>query len=54
MAYVYMKNKTFINAHLLKEGFAEVDHDFPFKYSSKFEKLHNDRAIYENSYQNSI
>ncbi len=25
MAYVYMKNKTFINAHLLKHGFADID-----------------------------
>jgi len=49
MAYVYMKNKTFINAHLLKEGFAEVDHEFSFKYNSKFEKMHKDKAIYENS-----
>lgn len=50
MAYIYMKNKTFVNAHLLKEGFAEVDYEFPFKYRSKFEKLYKDKAIYENSY----
>ncbi|RMH79143.1 MAG: site-specific DNA-methyltransferase, partial [Calditrichaeota bacterium] len=25
LAYVYMKNKTFINAHLIKRGYAEVD-----------------------------
>lgn len=50
LAYVYMKNKTFINAHLLKEGFADVDHEYPFKYVSKFENLRNEKAIYENSY----
>jgi hypothetical protein len=25
MAYLYLENKTFINAHLLKERLAEVD-----------------------------
>lgn len=49
MAYVYMKNKTFINAHLVKEGFAEVDLEFPFRYKSKFEKLLKNKVIYENT-----
>ncbi len=39
LAYVYMKNKTFINAHLIKKGFAEIDDEFPFKYKTKFENL---------------
>ncbi|MBN1407877.1 MAG: thermonuclease family protein [Calditrichaceae bacterium] len=50
MAYLYMKNKTFINAHLLKEGFAIVDKEFPFKYASKFEKIDKIKSEYENSY----
>ncbi len=37
MAYVYMKNKTFINLHLLKNGFADVDTEYQFKYQAKFE-----------------
>ena len=37
MAYVYMKNKTFINAHLLKHGFADIDMSIPFKYQKKFQ-----------------
>lgn len=41
LAYVYLKNKTFINAHLLKDGLAELDTEFPFKYKSKFESLFN-------------
>jgi len=49
MAYVYLKNKTFINAHILKEGFAEVDQEYPFKLFSKFIKLRKEKAIYENS-----
>lgn len=48
LAYVYMKNKTFINAHLLKEGFAELDSEFPFKYRTKFEELGKGRSINEN------
>ncbi len=51
LAYVYLKNKTFINAHLLKEGFAAVDREYPFKYIAKFVKL--EKGFYENSYQNS-
>jgi site-specific DNA-methyltransferase (adenine-specific) len=36
LCYLYLKNKTFINAHLLKEGLAEVDIDVFFKYKNKF------------------
>ncbi len=39
LAYVYMKNRTFINAHMVKHGFAEVDDEYPFKNQKKFEKL---------------
>ena len=34
--YLYLKNKTFINAHLLKEGLTEVDNSIDFKYKNKF------------------
>lgn len=34
--YLYLKNKTFINAHLIREGLAEVDTTAYFKYKSKF------------------
>ena len=36
LCYLYLKNKTFINAHLLKEGLVEVDSSFDFKYQNKF------------------
>ena len=36
LCYLYLKNKTFINAHLLKEGLAEVDTTVDFKYKNKF------------------
>jgi len=36
MCYLYLKNKTFINAHLIKEGLAEPDLSIDFKYKNKF------------------
>jgi site-specific DNA-methyltransferase (adenine-specific) len=39
LCYVYLQNKTFINAHLLKEGLAFVDTDIEFKYKEKFADL---------------
>lgn len=36
LCYLYLKNKTFINAHLIKEGLADVDTTVDFKYKNKF------------------
>lgn len=36
LAYVYMKNKTFINAHLIKNKLCDVETDYDYKYMSKF------------------
>ncbi len=41
MAYLYLENKTFINAHLLKEGLVDVDENIEFKYKNKFLNLTN-------------
>lgn len=41
MAYLYLENKTFINAHLLKEGLVDVDRNINFKYKNKFLNLIN-------------
>jgi modification methylase len=41
MAYLYLENKTFLNAHLLKEGLALVDNTIDFKYKQKFNTLLN-------------
>ncbi len=43
MCYMYLKNKTFINAHIIKDGFADADTSYEFKYKEKFSKL--DREI---------
>ncbi|NOZ61018.1 MAG: site-specific DNA-methyltransferase [Calditrichaeota bacterium] len=38
MAYVYLKNKTFLNAHLIKNGLAEVDSSYQYKTKDRFLK----------------
>ncbi len=39
LCYLYLDNKTFINAHLLKAGLANIDDSMEFKYKSKFQLL---------------
>jgi site-specific DNA-methyltransferase (adenine-specific) len=39
MAYLYLENKTFVNAHLLKAKLVEVDVNSEFKYKHKFLEL---------------
>jgi len=39
LCYLYLENKTFINAHLIKNGLAQVDCDIDFKYKDKFLNL---------------
>ncbi|MBE6343944.1 MAG: site-specific DNA-methyltransferase [Lentimicrobiaceae bacterium] len=41
LCYLYLDNKTFINAHLLKNGLVDMDDSMDFKYKNKFEKLIN-------------
>jgi site-specific DNA-methyltransferase (adenine-specific) len=36
LAYLYLENKMFVNAHLLKAGLVEVDESAEFKYKGKF------------------
>ncbi len=36
LAYVYLRNKTFINAHLLKKKLAEVDLNMSFRLKNRF------------------
>ncbi len=43
-AYLYLQNKTFINAHLIKNGFALVDNGYEYKYKNKFNELINDNG----------
>ena len=41
LCYLYLKNKTFVNAHLIKEGLVIVDAEMVFKYKEKFLELQN-------------
>ena len=39
LCYLYLENKTFINAHLIKSGLVQVDSQIDFKYKEKFLNL---------------
>ncbi len=39
LCYLYLQNKTFINAHLIKEGLVAVDTEADFKYKERFINL---------------
>lgn len=36
LCYVYLQNKSFVNAHLVKSGFVDVDTTMDYKYKSRF------------------
>lgn len=42
LCYLYLKNRTFINAHLIKQGLVELDLSYDFKDKNKFIKLYGD------------
>jgi site-specific DNA-methyltransferase (adenine-specific) len=42
MAYLYLQNKTFVNAHLIKSGLVDVDETYMYKHKSKFQLLLNE------------
>jgi len=44
LCYVYLKNKTFINAHLIKYGFVNADKKLNYKYKDKFIKMENNHG----------
>jgi len=44
LAYVYLKNKTFLNAHLIKNGLAHADREQDYKNKAKFIKLEDNNA----------
>jgi len=39
LSYLYLWNKTFLNAHLIKNSLVDVDSKFDFKYKEKFLRL---------------
>jgi site-specific DNA-methyltransferase (adenine-specific) len=40
--YLYLENKTFVNAHLMKSGLVQPDEGFDFKYKQKLRKLYQE------------
>jgi site-specific DNA-methyltransferase (adenine-specific) len=36
LCYVYLENRTFLNAHLIKDGLADVDIQLEYKYKARF------------------
>jgi len=42
LCYLYLENKTFLNAHLIKNGLVHVDSKTEFKYKEKFLTLYNE------------
>jgi DNA modification methylase len=51
LCYLYLENKTFINAHLIKSGLVQVDSKNNFKYKEKFLTLFN-QAIFNEDNKN--
>ena len=45
LCYLYLKNKTFINAHLIKNKLAQVDIFQDFKYKDKFLAYKNEKHL---------
>jgi site-specific DNA-methyltransferase (adenine-specific) len=46
LCYLYLQNKTFINAHLVKQGLVSIDTTADFKYKSRFMRL-AERGTYQ-------
>lgn len=44
-AYVYLKNKIFVNAYLIKSGMAEADKTRDYKYKAKFIELERQKEV---------
>ncbi|MBV6513757.1 MAG: hypothetical protein FMNOHCHN_03292 [Ignavibacteriaceae bacterium] len=44
LCYLYLENKTFINAHLIKAGLVLVDDGIEFKYKIKFQNLESENC----------
>lgn len=42
LCYLYLENKTFLNAHLIKNRLVNIDTETEFKYKEKFNNLYNE------------
>lgn len=51
LCYLYLKNKTFVNAHFIRAGFVDIDTSYDYRYKAKFLNLKNqpkEHIIHEN------
>ncbi|MBA7659176.1 hypothetical protein ES703_67149 [subsurface metagenome] len=46
LCYLYLKNKTFLNAHLIKENLVTVDESYEYKNKEKFIKYAKNKQIF--------
>ncbi len=46
LCYLYLKNKTFMNAHLIKNKLVDVDTSITFKYKDKFLQMEKEGNRY--------
>jgi len=44
LCYLYLRNKTFLNAHLIKSGLVDVDCSLDYRYRSKFKSIQRQAA----------
>ena len=40
LVYLYLQNKTFINAHLIKKELVDIDTSYEYKYKERFIKYY--------------
>ncbi len=45
LCYLYLKNKTFLNAHLVKQGLVDVDETIDFKHKQNFLKFRKENHV---------
>jgi modification methylase len=43
LCYLYLRNRTFINAHLIKKKLADVNTSMDYRYKHRFMKLQDER-----------
>ena len=45
LAYIYLKDGTFLNAEIIKQGYGHADTRFPFKYKEQFKQYEEEARV---------
>lgn len=48
LVYLYLRNRTFINLHLIKSGLVDIDHDYEYSMKERFIKIKEDTLCQKN------